>query len=96
MVFDGADGSQSDQLERFSWQGLQNNYEIHYQYDANGNITQTTDGKGKIQYIYDTRNQLIREDREADRQTIPMRMTKMATCYGKTDTNTSRKSLWRP
>ena len=70
MVFDGADGSQSDQLERFSWQGLQNNYEIHYQYDANGNITQTTDGKGKIQYTYDTRNQLIREDREADRQTI--------------------------
>ena len=70
MVFDGADGSQSDQLERFSWQGLQNNYEIHYQYDANGNITQITDGKGKIQYTYDTRNQLIREDREADRQTI--------------------------
>ena len=67
---EGADGSQSDQLERFSWQGLQNNYEIHYQYDANGNITQTTDGKGKIQYTYDTRNQLIREDREADRQTI--------------------------
>ena len=65
-----ADGSQSDQLERFSWQGLQNNYEIHYQYDANGNITQITDGKGKIQYTYDTRNQLIREDREADRQTI--------------------------
>ena len=70
MVFDGADGSKSDQLERFSWQGLQNNYEIHYQYDANGNITQITDGKGKIQYTYDTRNQLIREDREADRQTI--------------------------
>ena len=70
MVFDGADGSQSDQLELFSWQGLQNNYEIHYQYDANGNITQITDGKGKIQYTYDTRNQLIREDREADRQTI--------------------------
>ena len=67
---EGADGSQSDQLERFSWQGLQNNYEIHYQYDANRNITQTTDGKGKIQYTYDTRNQLIREDREADRQTI--------------------------
>ena len=65
-----ADGSQSDQLERFSWQGLQNNYEIHYQYDANGNITQITDRKGKIQYTYDTRNQLIREDREADRQTI--------------------------
>ena len=57
-------------MERFSWQGLQNNYEIHYQYDANGNITQITDGKGKIQYTYDTRNQLIREDREADRQTI--------------------------
>ena len=70
MVFDGADGSQSDQLERFSWQSLQNNYEIHYQYDANGNITQITDGKGKIQYTYDTRNQLIREEREADRQTI--------------------------
>lgn len=57
-------------MERFSWQGLQNNYEIHYQYDANGNITQITDGKGKIQYTYDTRNQLIREEREADRQTI--------------------------
>ena len=70
MVFDGAGGSQSEQLERFSWQGLQNNYEIHYQYDANGNITQITDRKGKIQYTYDTRNQLIREDREADRQTI--------------------------
>ena len=57
-------------MERFSWQGLQNNYEIHYQYDANGNITQITDGKGKIQYTYDTRNQLIREKLEADRQTI--------------------------
>ena len=92
MASVGADGSQSDQLEQFLWEDVQ----INYQYDANGNITQITDGKGKIQYTYDTRNQLIREDREADRQTIPMRMTKMATCYGKTDTNTSRKSLWRP
>ena len=61
-----ADGSQSDQLERFLWEDVQ----INYQYDANGNITQITDGKGKIQYTYDTRNQLIREEREADRQTI--------------------------
>ena len=63
---EGADGSQSDQLEQFVWEGVH----INYQYDANGNITQITDGKGKIQYTYDTRNQLIREDREADRQTI--------------------------
>ena len=63
---EGADGSQSDQLEQFVWEDVQ----INYQYDANGNITQITDGKGKIQYTYDTRNQLIREDREADRQTI--------------------------
>ena len=63
---EGADGSQSDQLEQFLWEDVQ----INYQYDANGNITQITDGKGKIQYTYDTRNQLIREDREADRQTI--------------------------
>ena len=66
MAFVGADGSQSDQLEQFLWEDVQ----INYQYDANGNITQITDGKGKIQYTYDTRNQLIREDREADRQTI--------------------------
>ena len=66
MASVGADGSQSDQLEQFLWEDVQ----INYQYDANGNITQITDGKGKIQYTYDTRNQLIREDREADRQTI--------------------------
>ena len=66
MASVGADGSQSDQLEQFLWEDVQ----INYQYDANRNITQITDGKGKIQYTYDTRNQLIREDREADRQTI--------------------------
>ena len=59
----------SDQVRTWSWSNTADNFSYTYTYDNNGNIVSETVNGKTTTYVYDSANQLIRENNQAANRT---------------------------